>query len=120
MILATPDAPDIISASATAGTVGLISIPAGRWFTASVQMSIVENLAGTGTISLVFKNPDGTAGPTNNSVMAKLQLTGLALTEAALANTVEIFAYGGDSGATIDYVVSGTTSNSVVVNGMLI
>lgn len=120
MIVATPPTSDVINASATAAATGIVSIPAGRWFSAQVQMCINENLAGTGVISLVHKTTDANAAPANNSVIARLQLTGLALTEFALADTVEVFVYGGDNGSTIDYTVSGTTSNSVVINGFLI
>jgi len=120
LIIATPPVGDVINGSATASTVALVSIPAGRWFTAQVQLCLNENLAGTGSISLVHKTTDANASPANNSVLARLQLTGLALTEFALSSSVEIFLYGGDNGSTIDYVVTGTTSNSVVINGILI
>lgn len=120
MIVATPPTADIVNASATAGTVGLVSVPAGKWLTAQVQMCLNENLAGTGSIALVHQTTDANAAPADNSVLARLQLTGIALTEFALADTVEIFVYGGDNGSTIDYSVTGTTSNSVVINGFLI
>lgn len=120
MLQVTPPASDIICVSATSSTTGIVTIPAGRWFTADVQMCINENLAGTGSISLVYKNSTTNAAPANNAVIARLQLTGLALTEFALADTTEILVCGGDGGCTIDYTVSGTTSNSVVINGFLI
>jgi hypothetical protein len=120
MILAQPYPADIVNYHGTAGATSVVSIPAGRWLTASVQMSINENLAGTGSVSLVHKTTDVHAAPANNSVVANLQLTGLALTEFALANTTEIFVYGGDNGSTLDYTVTGTTSNSITINGFLI
>jgi hypothetical protein len=123
MLVATPPTADVINASATAGTVAIVTVPAGRWLTATVQQCINENLAGTGTASLIYQTTDVQAAPADNSVLARVQLTGLTLTEAAVTSTQEIFVYGGDpngSGSTIDYVVSGTTSNSIVINGFLI
>jgi len=120
VILASPPNTDIVNASATASATGIVSIPAGRWLTANVQMCINENLAGTGSIALIYKNSTTNAAPANNSVLARLQLTGLALTEFALTDTMEILVWGGDGGTTIDYTVTGTTSNSVVINGFLI
>jgi hypothetical protein len=123
MLIATPPTSDIVNVSATAGATGVVTVPAGRWLTATVQMCINVNTGATGTASLVYQTTDGDAAPADGSTIARVQLTGLTLTEAAIANTQEIFVYGGDpngSGSTIDYVVSGTTSNSIVINGFLI
>lgn len=122
MIQALPPASDIVNASATATTVGLVTIPGGRWLTAEVQLSASVAVAGTSVPTLTFQVPGGTSGaaPADNSVLSRLTLTGLALTTVTDSNTVPIHVYGGDNGCTLDFTAGATGSSSCVINGFLL
>lgn len=122
MIQALPPASDIINASATSTTIGLITVPGGRWLTADVQLSASISAAGSSVPTLTFQVPGGTSGaaPVNNSVLARLTLTGLNLTTVTDSNTVSIHVYGGDNGCTMDFTAGATGSSSVVINGFLL
>jgi hypothetical protein len=127
MILATPPAVDVLNASATATTAGLITVPLGRWFTGNVQLSTSVSVAGTSAPHVNYTVTGGTTGaaPATGSTLSRLTVTGLALTTVTSADTNEIFVYGGDpagggTGCTIDFTAGATGSSSVTINGFLI
>jgi hypothetical protein len=122
MIQVTIPASDVINASATATTTGIVSIPGGRWLSADVQISSSISVAGTSVPRLNFVVPGGTAGaaPANGSVLARITLTGLALTTVTDSNTTEIYVYGGDNGCTLDFTAGASGSSSITINGFLI
>lgn len=122
MILVAPPASDILCASAVATTAGIVSIPGGRWYTANVQIAASVALAATGTPRITYTVPGGTSGaaPANATVLARLSITGLALTTVSNSSTTEILVYGGDNGCTLDFNTGGASSASVTINGFLI
>lgn len=122
MIQVNPPASDIINASATATTVGIVTVPGGRWLSADVQLSASISVAGTSVPRVNYVIPGGTSGaaPANGSVLARISLTGLALTTVNDSNTTEILVYGGDNGCTLDFTAGATGASSVTINGFLI
>lgn len=122
MIQALPPAADIVNASATSTTVGLVSVPGGRWLTADVQLAASVAVAGNSVPTLTFQVPGGTSGaaPAGGSVLARLTLVGLALTTVTESSTVSIHVYGGDNGCTLDFTAGANGSSSCVINGFLL
>jgi len=122
MIQVNPSPSDIINASATSTTSGIITVPGGRWLSADVQLSASIALAGTAAPELTYHIPGGTSGaaPADGSVLARITLTGLALTTVSDSNTTEIFVYGGDNGCTLNFTAGATGSSSITINGFLI
>lgn len=122
MIVAGPPASDIINASATANTTGIVTVPGGRWLSADVQLSASHTVAGTAVPRVTYVVPGGTsdAAPANGSVLARLSITGLALTTICDSDTTEILVWGGDNGCTLDFNTGGASSASVTINGFLL
>jgi len=125
MILATPPASDVINASATATTSGIVTVPGGRWLTASVQLSASVSAVGSSNPTVTYVVPGGTsnAAPANGSTLARINVTGLSLTTVAVSGTNEIFVYGGDpedGGCTLDFTAGAAGTSSVTINGFLI
>jgi hypothetical protein len=124
MIQVNPPASDIVNASATATTAGMVTVPAGKWLSADVQISSSISVAGTSTPHLNYTIPGGVtnAAPANGSVLSRLTLTGLALTTVTDSNTTEILVYGGDtgSGCTLDFTAGASGTSSITINGFLI
>lgn len=122
MINALPAASDIINASATATTATMITVPGGRVFTATVQLSASISAVGTSVPTVTWTVPGGTSGaaPATGSTLARLTLTGLNLTTVSDSDSTEILVYGGDNGCTIGFTAGATGSSSCVINGFLI
>ncbi len=122
MILATPPNVDIVNYSGTASATGVVTVPGGRWLTANIQLSCSHTVAGTATPNVTYAVPSGTAGaaPTNGSTLARLSVTGLALTTITDSDTTEILVWGGDNGCTLNFNTGGASSASVTINGFLI
>ena len=122
MINALPAASDIINASATATTTGIVTVPGGRVFTATVQLAASVSAAGTSVPTLTYVVPGGTSGaaPANGSILARLTLTGLNLTTVNDSDSTEILVYGGDNGCTLNFTAGASGSSSIVINGFLI
>lgn len=122
MIVAAPPASDIVNASATATTAGIVTVPGGRWLTANVQLSASHTVAGTAIPRVTYVVPGGTSGaaPANGSTLARLSITSLALTAICDSDTTEILVWGGDNGCTLDFNTGGASSASVTVNGFLL
>lgn len=118
MILASPPASDIINASATATNASLISVPAERWLTANVQLSAVQSGAGTASPNVTWTATGSGFGPASGSTLARIVVGGLLGIINGDSDTTEILVYGGDSGGTISFTASGTSS-SVTINGFL-
>jgi hypothetical protein len=122
MIYNNPSAADIINASATATTAGIVTVPGGRWLTADVQISATVAVAGTSSPNITYVVPGGTAGaaPANGAVLARVTAAGLLAAASANSSTVEILVYGGDNGCTINFTAGASGASSVVINGFLI
>lgn len=122
MILATPAASDIINASATTTTAGIVTVPGGRWFTADIQLSAAVPLAGNSNPLVTYQVTGGTSGaaPADGSTLARINVGGLALSASSATSTTEIIVYGGDNGCTLDFTAGAAGTSSVTINGMLL
>lgn len=122
MILASPTNTDIVNASATATTASIVTVPGGRWLTANIQLSTSVAVAGTSVPRVTYVVPGGTSGadPANGSVLARLTVTGLALTTVTDSDTTEILVWGGDNGCTLDFTAGASGTSSVTINGFLL
>lgn len=122
MILASPPSVDIVNYSGTTTATGVVFIPGNRWLTADIQLSCSHTIAGTATPRVTYVIPGGTSGaaPASGSVLARLSVTGLALTTITDSNTTSILVYGGDNGCTLDFNTGSASSASVTINGFLI
>lgn len=118
MIAVTPPSTDILNASASTTTASIIAVPAGRWFTASVQLSAVQSGAGTAAPNVTWTATGTDFAPASGSVVARIQTGGLLGIISSDSNTTELLVYGGDSGGALNFNASGTSS--VVINGFLI
>lgn len=123
MINNYPAASDIVNASATSTTAGLVTVPAGRWLTANIVLS--GNIVGAGpaTPRVTYTVPGGSGGaPGTGAVLHQLSLGGVVGVASQDSATMEIDVYGGSSGAgcTLDFNTGGASNASVVINGFLI
>jgi hypothetical protein len=121
MIIADPLPADIINASATATTTGIVTVPGGRNLTATVQMSASVTGVGTAEPVLTFHVPAGTTGaaPADGSILARMIVGSILSGIASDSNTTEIFVYGGDNGCTLNFTAGAAGSSSIVINGFL-
>lgn len=118
MILATPTASDILNGSATSTTSAVVSVPASRWFTGIIQLSAVQSGVGTASPNVTWTSSGSGVGPASGSTVARIEVGGLLGVIGSDSDSVEVFAYGGDSGGQFNFNASGTTS-SCVINGFL-
>lgn len=120
MIAVTPNATDILAASATATTASLITIPANHWFCGQIALSATAALAGTAAPTVTF-TPSGTGtGPTTTTVVARTVATGLLAASTSNSTVQDVVFYGGDSGAHLDYTAAAAGSSSCVIHGFVI
>lgn len=119
MINLAPAASDIINAASTSTNSSLISIPAGRWFTADIQIAAVQSGLGTASPSVNWTATGSGFAPASNSILSRIVVGGALGLINGDSNTTEILVYGGDNGGTLGFTASGTTS-TVTINGFLI
>jgi hypothetical protein len=111
---------DFINGSATATTTAVVTIPANRYFSFDIQLSANVTIAGTATPRVTYTTTGSTgASPANGSVVARLDLGGLALTTTQATGTVEFSGYSGDHAVTLDFNIGGASGASCVINGLL-
>jgi hypothetical protein len=118
MILVSPPTSDIINVSATATNASLYAVPANRWFSADVQLSAIQSGAGTATPNVTWTATGSGFAPASGSTLARIVVGGILGVISGDSDTTEILVYGGDSGGTIGFTASGTSS-SVTINGFL-
>jgi len=122
MIQAGPVASDIICESATATNASLVTVPAGRWATIDISLTVTAALAGTASASVTW-TPSGTGtGPATNKTIARCTATGLATAGADNSSYITALLYGGDTGAsgTIGYTAPSSGSGTCAINGFLL
>lgn len=122
MINVFPHASDIINASATTTSTGIVTIPGGRWLTADIFISATFTGVGAANPKVTYTVPGGTTGaaPATGSILHQLSLTSLVGVAAVDSGMTEIIVYGGTNGCTIDFNIGGSSSASVTINGFLI
>jgi hypothetical protein len=107
---------EYFNGSATA-TGSVVTLPANRYFSCDIQLSVAQSGAGTATASVQYNTSGGTFSPADNSIVARIQAVGLLGVSSANADTVTLAGYTGSGGATLDFTLSGT--GSCVINGVL-
>jgi hypothetical protein len=122
MINVFPVSTDIIAASATATTAGIVTVPGGRWMTANIVLSGVISGVGTATPNVTYDVPGGTSGaaPANGTVLHEIVMGGLLGVINGTSCEHEIIVYGGNNGCTLNFNLGGATSAICVINGFLI
>lgn len=125
MIIAYPSPSDIVNANGTSTATGIITVPAGRWLTANVQISAHLTGVGPATPRVIYTVPGGAtnAAPPNASVVAELHLGGTLGVSVQDSNTTDILVYGGDAGGpscTLDFNSGSATGVSYTISGFLI
>lgn len=112
---------EFINGSATAtGTV--LTIPANKWFSVSIQLSASATVAGAATPRVTYNTTGATAGtafPANGSIVARLSTSGLALSSIQSDGTVDFAGYTGDHTATLDLNSGSASTVSCVINGFI-
>ena len=110
---------DFINGSrTTTGTA--VTIASGRYFSFDIQLAASQSGIGTAAPTVTFNSTSGagTFSPATGSVIARLEVTGLIGIVASDSNTISFAGYSGDTGATLDFTASGTSS--CVINGFLL
>lgn len=111
-----PASSDIKGGSATA-TGTLFTVPAGRVFRGSASLSASISVAGNCQPSI---SVTGT-GVVPTGVVHQIGVTGLALSVAANANTIDnLYIYGGSSGATVTFNAGASGQSAGQVVGILL
>lgn len=115
MINEFPDISDVVGGTLTAsGT--LVTIPAGRRFTANLLLSGSVAVAGN-SISTVATSGTN-AAPASGSVVARLNLVGLALTTVAGSVSHEILVMAPpENSITLEYTAGANGTNSCSFSG---
>ena len=115
--LGIPDPADLRgNTRTTTGT--MITVPAGRYLTANVLLSGSISVAGTSipTVSVSGTN----SVPASGTVLARMNLTGLALTTVTGTAETEILVYAPpENDVTIEFTAGATGTNSASINGFI-
>jgi hypothetical protein len=109
---------DFIHGDATA-TGSVVTIPANKWFSVSIQLSASVTIAGAATPRVIF-NTTGSSGffpPNANAVVARLSMSGLALVSVQSDGTMEFAGYSGNSSISLDFNSGGASTASCIING---
>lgn len=112
-----PNVEDILCGTrTTSGT--LITVPAGRRY--GCNMSISASVAVAGNSNPVITVNGTNAAPAAGSVVARLNLSGLALTTVAGSMTIPIVVKAPlENSITIDFTAGASGTSSATVNGYL-
>ena len=117
MLFGTPDAGDIrCSTRTTSGT--MVTVDAGKWYTGTISISANISVAGT-SIPVVTVNGTG-ASPAPGTVVARLNLTGLALTTVSDSMTIDVLVLApSENDITIDFTAGASGTSSATINGFV-
>ncbi len=107
-----------IACGTTAGTGTIITVPAGKWYTGTISMSATVAVAGT-SIPTVTVNGTGSA-PGAGTVVARLNLSGLALTTISDPITTDVIAKApAGNSITLDFTAGASGTSSATINGFI-
>jgi hypothetical protein len=111
---------EFLSGNATATATGIVTIPANRYFSLDIQLSGSQSGVGTATprVTLTTTSTAGTFSPPNNSVVARLSITGLLGIVASSSSVTELSGYSGDVGMSLDFNVGGGTASCVITGAL--
>lgn len=118
LIQAAPPLTSILC-NTVAATGTVITVPAGRWYTGTISLSASVAVAGASN-PVVTVNGAG-AGPASGSVVARLNVAGLALTTVTSSNTVDVLVGAPNANAvTLDFTAGANGVSSATINGFLL
>jgi hypothetical protein len=121
MITSKPVAADILCASAIATTATLVTVPAGRWYTADVSISASCGSASiTATPAVTWTPNDASCGPSVTTVLARVTVISIASAPQQGSRTTGILVYGGNTGGVLSFATNSATTASVTINGFLL
>lgn len=116
MFPSAPDKGDIVATTrTTAGT--LVTVPPGKWYTGNLILSASVAVAGNSTPTVSVSGANG--APANGTVIARLNLVGLALTTVADSVSTEILVYADTDPITIEFTPGANGTSSASVNGYI-
>lgn len=114
MIAYSPNPGHIVQGSRTS-TGTILTIPADSVWCGSIQIAASVAVAGTGAPAVTVSGAN--VEPANGSVLARLSITGLALTTVADSSTIDAIVVTGSTPVTLEFNTGGASSASVVCNG---
>lgn len=117
MFSVQPSASEIMC-STVSSTGNMITVPAGRWYTGNVSISASVAVAGNSSPVVTVNGTN--AAPASGTVVARLNLVGLALTTVAGSTSTEIIVKAPTSNdVTIDFTAGAAGTSSATVNGFV-
>ena len=117
MFSGAPNASEI-RCNTLATTGNLVTVPAGRWYTGNVSISATVAVAGASN-PVVTVNGTNSA-PTAGTVVARLNLAGLALSTISDTVTTEVIAKApSGNDITIDFTAGANGTSSATINGFV-
>src|SRR6476661_411561 len=119
MIIAKPDASDILCGSVTgAGTI--VTIPAGRVYTCDITISATQSIAGTSKAVVTFTPKGANCGPATTTAVAHCIVMALATSVTTNQTHITAVFHGGDSGADLSLATGGASAVSCAITGFLL
>lgn len=117
-----PNSTDFINGSAVATTTSVVTVPANRYFSFDIQLSANVTVAGAATprVTWTTTSTGSTASPATASIVARLDLSALALASLQSDGTVEFSGYSGNNGGQLDFNTGGASGASCVINGYIL
>lgn len=117
MFQGQPNSQEILCATrTTTGT--MVTVPAGKWYTGNVSMS--ASVAVLGNSNPVVTVNGTNASPASGTVIARLDLSGLALTTVNDAIDTEIIVLApAENSVTIDFTAGANGTSSATINGYI-
>lgn len=119
MIAYSPNGTDhlVCGERTTSGTV--LVIPAGSVWCGSIQIAASISVAGTATTRVTVSGAGAT--PVPGQAIARLSMTGLALSTVADSSTVDAIVMAPpENSVTLEFNTGGASSASVVANGFIL
>lgn len=117
MFNGAPGQEEIFSATrTTSGT--LVTIPAGKWYSCDISLSATVAVAGASSPTVTVNGTN--AAPTTGTVVARLNIAGLALTTVSDSNTISaILRSPLENSITLDFTPGANGTSSATVNGFI-
>lgn len=117
MFSGAPSSSDIKCGTlATSGT--LVTVPADRWYAGDVSISATVSVAGASNPVVVVNGTN--AAPASGTVIARLNLAGLALSTISDTMTIPVIVKAPpENSVTIDFTAGANGTSSASINGYL-
>jgi len=117
MFQGSPSAEEVFCATrTTTGT--LVTIPAGKWYTADVSISASTSVLGASNPVVTVNGTN--AAPASGTVVARLNINGLALTTVNGSMTIPVIVRSpSENDVTIDFTAGASGTSSATINGYI-